>query len=58
MEKKKIYRRTEKVEIRLRLGILDPISTKMDPEENKGAQSVNDECNNQPYNRSKEPGMI
>ena len=44
--KKKIYRRTEKVEIRLRLGILDLLSTKLDPEENEEAQSVNYECNN------------
>ena len=34
------------MEIRLRLGILDPLSTKLDPEENDEAQSVNDECNN------------
>ena len=34
------------MEIRLRLGILDPLSTKTDLEKNKEAQSVNDECNN------------
>ena len=34
------------MEIRLRLGILDLLSTKLDPEENKEAQSVNHECNN------------
>ena len=34
------------MEIRLRLGILDPLPTKMDPEENKEVESVNYECNN------------
>ena len=34
------------MEIRLWLGILDPLSTKLDLEENEEAQSVNYECNN------------